>query len=176
MKHSIGLRMAAGRSTRIVRAGSCAVVVLSVLAVVFSGAPASAAASTFTASQEFPIALTAFVPCAAGGTGEAVVLSGSLHDLFHVTLDSHGGFLLVVLDNPQGVTGLGQTTGTKYQATGSTRLSFYGSVGFTLTYNDNFLIIGQGTGDKLRVKVRLHLTVNANGTLTSVADNESVTC
>src|SRR5438093_1495194 len=68
-------------------------------------APASAAATTFTSVNIFPISFSVFVPCAAGGAGEVVDLSGNLHDLFHVTLDGNGGFHLSVEDSPQGIVG-----------------------------------------------------------------------
>ena len=103
-------------------------------------------------------------------------LNGTLHDLFHVTLDGRGGFHLHALDNPQGVSGLGEMTGTTYRATGATKVSINGNVGFELTYVDNFHIIGQGGGSKFWVKVLTHVTINANGTSTAAVDHESFTC
>jgi hypothetical protein len=151
--------------------------VLLVLAAGFgTTAAATAAASTVTTSQEFPFNLTVFVPCANGGAGELVTLSGSLHDLFHVTLDGAGGFRVVFLDNPQGVSGTGLTTGAKYQATGVTRDTFGGRVGSVETFVNNFRIIGAGPGNNFMVHENLHVTVNANGTLTAFVDNFSATC
>src|SRR6266581_1972850 len=72
------------------------------------------AAVTSTVSTSFPITISVFVPCAAGGAGEVVNLSGSLHAVFSTTVNGnniHSQFLF----NPQGVTGVGETTGAKYQ-------------------------------------------------------------
>jgi len=137
---------------------------------------ALAAAETFTVSSTFPIEILVFVPCANGGAGEEVLLSGSLHDVFHVTFTSSGSFRISFSDNPQGVTGTGLTTGDKYQGTGITRDSFGGRVGFEETFVNNFRIIGQGSGNNYLVHENFHITVNANGTVTSFHDNFSIEC
>ena len=135
-----------------------------------------AAADSFTVSQKFPIDIVVFIPCAAGGAGEFVELTGSLHDLFHVTFTPSGSFRLSVVDNPQGISGTGFTTGAKYQGTGITRDNFGGRFGFEETFVNNFRIIGQGSGNNFLVHENLHITVNANGTLTVFRDNFSVEC
>ena len=151
--------------------------VVNVLMVALLGpTSALAAADTFTVSSSFPIDIVVFVPCANGGAGELVELTGSLHDLFHISFDGHGGFHLSVLDNPQGVSGTGLTTGAKYQGTGETRDNFNGVVGFEETFVNNFKIIGQGPGNNFLVHDNVHITVNANGTVTSFHDNFSVEC
>ena len=137
---------------------------------------ALAAADSFTVSQKFPIDILVFVPCANGGAGELVELTGSLHETFHVTFDGRGGFHFSVIDNPQGISGIGFTTGDKYQGTGETRDGFNGVVGFEETYVNNFKIIGQGPGNNFLVHETFHITVNANGTLTVFLDNFSVEC
>lgn len=137
---------------------------------------ALAAADSFTVSQNFLIDIVVFVPCANGGAGEEVELTGNLHDLFHVTFTPSGGFRLSVVDNPQGISGTGFTTGAKYQGTGITRDNFGGRVGSEETFVNNFRIIGQGPGNNFLVHENLHITVNANGTLTVFRDNFSVEC
>ena len=137
---------------------------------------ASAAADTFTVSSSFPIDILVFVPCANGGAGEDVELSGYLHDVFHVTFTSSGAFRISFSDNPQGVTGTGLTTGDKYQGTGITRDNFGGRIGFEETFVNNFRIIGQGAGNNLLIHDNFHITVNANGTVTSFHDNFSGEC
>ena len=137
---------------------------------------ALAAADTFTVSSSFPIDIVVFVPCANGGAGEEVLLSGNLHDVFHVTLTPSGGFRLSASDNPQGISGTGLTTGDKYQGTGITRFNFGGRVGVEETDVNNFRIIGQGTDNNFLVHDNFHITINANGTVTSFHDNFSVEC
>ena len=124
------------------------------------------------------ISLTVFVPCAAGGAGEIVDLSGPLHTLISFTINGNnvsGKFHF----QPQGLTGIGETTGDKYQATGVTQQTFKASLQngqINLTFVDNFRIIGQGPGNNYLVHENLHINVNADGTLTVVHDNFSIDC
>lgn len=154
---------------------SLLIILLLVVALLQPGS-VSAAATTITLSQSFPVNIPVYIPCAAGGTGEYVLLSGNLHDLFSLTLDSKGGFHLTYLDNPQGITGVGWTTGAKYQGTGQTGGTLNGSVGYEETYVNNFRMIGQGPGNNFMVHDTYHITFNANGTLTVYVDNYSAVC
>jgi hypothetical protein len=124
------------------------------------------------------IDLTVFVPCAANGAGEIVALNGPLHTLVSFTINSNNvsGYFH---SQPQGIVGVGGTTGTKYQATGITQQSFktaFQNGQANLTYVNNFRIIGQGPGDNLLVHETLHITINADGLLTVFHDNFSVDC
>ena len=69
------------------------------------------------------------------------------------------------------------TSGAQYQATGITRSS-ENVVGMPYNYTlvNNFRIIGQGAGNNFLLHETFHITVNANGELTAVADNYSVDC
>jgi hypothetical protein len=122
--------------------------------------------------------LTVFVSCAANGAGEIVDLNGPLHTLITSTINGSnvsGRFHF----QPQGLTGTGETTGAKYQATGVTQESFKTSLQngrATLTYVNNFRIVGQGQGNNYLVHETLHFTVNANGTMTVFHDNFSIDC
>ena len=125
------------------------------------------------------IDLAVFVPCADGGAGELVDLSGRLHTMIHFTINGNnvsgvGHF------QPQGISGTGETTGDKYQATGVTKdssfkLSFQNGQA-NQTFVNNFRIIGQGSGNNLLVHEVAHITVNANGTVTVSHDNFSAEC
>lgn len=137
---------------------------------------AAGSAPTFTASTKIPVDIVVFVPCANGGAGEIVELTGNLHDLFSFTFDGSGGAHVMQVDNPQGISGTGQTTGAKYQATGETLNTFNAQVGLETTFVNNFKIIGQGPGNNFLIHENFHLTVNANGTVTAFVDNFSVTC
>jgi len=147
-----------------------------VLIASLSVAQASAKATTVTDNVRIPTDLFVFVPCAAGGAGEFVQLSGTLHVLFVTTLDSRGGFHSKFHFQPQGVSGTGLTTGAKYQATGVTQGTFNGRVGFEQTFVNNFRIIGQGPGNNFMIHENFHITVNANGEVTAFVDNFSVKC
>jgi len=134
--------------------------------------PVSAAAQ----NNIFPIDIFVFVPCAVGGAGEVVEISGELHDLFDVSTNANGGFHIKGHDNPQGVSGTGQTTGDKYQGTGVTQFEFNLNAGNQFTFVNNFRIIGQGPGNNFLVHDNFHVTVDANGIVTSFHDNFSVEC
>ena len=136
----------------------------------------SLSATPQTQNSVFPIDLAIFIPCANGGAGEDVVLSGNLHDLFHVTEDGHGGVHVKAHDSPQGISGIGQATGAKYQGTGVTQSEFNLKVGQQDTEINNFRIIGQGPGNNFLVHDNFHLTVNANGVVTSFHDHFTADC
>jgi hypothetical protein len=137
--------------------------------------PAYAAVVTNTS---FPITLDVFVPCANGGAGETIEVSGNLHDMFSVTIDSNGGIHVSQQDNPQGVGGVGLTTGDKYRATGVTRSDFSttSSGVFQFTFINRFDMVGQGPGNNFSVHETEHVTVLPDGTVTVFFDNFSVTC
>src|SRR5437870_13846409 len=70
------------------------------------------------------INLTVFVPCAAGGAGAIVDLSGPLHTLITFTINGNNVSGTAHFQ-PQGRSGTGDTTGDKYQATGVTKASSF---------------------------------------------------
>lgn len=129
-------------------------------------------------NDQTDITLTVFVSCAAGGAGEVVDLSGSLHTLISDTVNGNNvsGYFHF---QPQGVSGTGETTGDKYQATGVTQQSFKTSLQngqANQTYVNNFRIIGQGPGNNFLVHETLHFTINADGTTTVTHDNFTTDC
>lgn len=146
-----------------------------VLGFVAASSSRGAPAETFTASTKFQVDIAVFVPCANGGVGEDVLLSGTLHDLFHVTINDNS-LHVKFHDQPQGITGTGLTTGLKYQATGVTQEEFNTSFGLTDTFVNNFRIIGQGPGNNFLVHDNVHITINPNGTVTSFHDNFRIDC
>lgn len=137
--------------------------------------PASAAVQV---NDKTTVLISVFVPCAAEGTGEVVDLSGNLHTVISFTLNGNNvtGYFHF---QPQGITGTGQTTGEKYQATGVTQESFKNSLQngqANFTYVNNFRIVGQGPGNNYLVHETMHLTINANGTATIFFDNLTIDC
>ncbi len=140
--------------------------------------PSFAAATTFTDNVSFPVDIGVFIPCAAGGAGEVVFLSGNLHSLFHSTVNDNN-FTIKIHNQPQGISGTGLTTGDLYQGTGVTQETFGGSFvngQFADTFVNNFRIIGQGTGNNFLIHQTFHFTFNANGELTAFVDNFSSEC
>ena len=138
--------------------------------------PANAAKQLNDTSE---INLTVFVPCAARGAGELVDLSGPLHTLitFNINGDNVSG---TAHFQPQGLSGTGETTDDKYQATGVTKDTSF-KVSFRngqaqQTFVNNFRLIGTGPGNNLLVQEEAHITINANGAVTVLHDNLSVAC
>jgi len=122
--------------------------------------------------------LTVFVACAAGGAGEVLNLSGPLHTLISFTMNVNNvsGYFHF---QPKGITGTGEITGAKYNATGVTAQSFKTSLQngqANLMFVNNFRMIGQGPGNNFLVHESLHITINANGALTVFHDNFSADC
>jgi hypothetical protein len=147
-----------------------------ILIAVLAVSPSLAAAMTFRENVRVPIDILVFVPCAAGGAGEFVQLSGTLHVLFVTTLNGSGGFHSKYHFQPQGIRGYGEITGAKYQGTGVTQGTFNGRVGFEATDVNNFRIIGQGPGNNFMIHSTFHITVTPDGTVTAFVDNFSVKC
>ena len=129
-------------------------------------------------NQSSPISLSVFVPCAAGGAGEVVDLSGFVHTLVTATINGNN-VSGKTQNQPQGVIGVGETTGLKYQGTGVTtdnfKMSFRNGQA-TETFVNRFDIIGQGPGNNLYLQETAHITVNANGTVTVLFDLPIVVC
>jgi hypothetical protein len=139
-------------------------------------ATANLAQAAVSSSVSVPLDTSTFVPCANGGAGEVVTLTGSLHILATETFDSAGGVHGTLLFNPQNVSGAGSVSGVGYRGTGETVSTFTGTVGAVSTLVNNFRIVGTGGAVSLQVHENVALVVNANGTLTASIDHVSVTC
>lgn len=136
------------------------------------------AADVTTANAFFPVEIETFVPCANGGAGEIVVLSGNLHDLFHITINGNS-FKVKTHIQPQGIRGVGVDTGDRYRGTGVTQETFGGSLvngQASSTFVNNFRIVGSGPGNNFLIHELVHVTFNAHGELTATADHLSTTC
>ena len=139
-------------------------------------ATANLAQAAVSSNGSVPLATSAFVPCANGGAGEVVNLTGSLHILSTVTIDSAGGVHGTLLFNPQNVSGVGSVSGAGYRGTGETLSTFSGKVGAVSTLVNNFRIIGLRGAASLQVHENVAVVVNADGTVTTSFDHVSVTC
>ena len=113
-----------------------------------------------------PFETTVFVPCANGGAGEDVKLTGFTNFIYGLVYTDHG-FTLVYHDNVHQVTGVGLSSGEKFVASGGTNGTvngvWYSSqwVGNTTT---QMKIIGQST--KFTVIYKHHITVSQDGSVT----------
>jgi hypothetical protein len=143
--------------------------------VLSAATPSSAAVEV---NESTPLSLFVFIPCANDGAGEEVLLEGRLHTLLTFTINGNNVSGKTHFQ-PQGLSGTGLTTGDKYQGVGVTQDHFKGSLQngqFTTTFVNNFRMIGQGPGNNFSIHETFHLTVNANGVVTSTHDNFRATC
>jgi len=152
---------------------------LAILLVALSLAgPAFAQALAITTNDFVPFAQINLVPCANGGAGELVLLQGTLHIQQHITINNNRATIKSHFQ-PQGADGVGLTTGDSYTAVGVTQevdtIALTGGA-TEFTFVNNFRLIGQGPDNNLQVHQLVHVTINANGTVTNVIDNSSVEC
>ena len=138
-------------------------------------------AHAFATSTRVPISFSEFVTfCGTNGQGEIVTFSGTDHINVGTTLDNSGGLHFIVEENPQGISGVGQTTGDRYQATGAFVRTFNikvgteGPIDFSNVFNH--LFIGQGSGNNFQFRYTIHFTIFPDGTLTANVVNVNVVC
>jgi hypothetical protein len=119
----------------------------------------------FAASSSTKITFSdEFTPTGPGcENAEVIVLSGSLN---MVSNDANGKQILQF--HPQGISGVGQTTGTTYRGTGGTIIMGLQDPGESHTYVNNFNIIAtEPSGISSIEHLVLHITVNAQGEITA---------
>jgi hypothetical protein len=140
-----------------------------------SGAPRVSATTTVT-NERVPFFAAGPVPCANGGAGDFVVLEGTSHNVTRTTESASGNLSVTFHSNTQGVKGTGLITGDTYQGNSSTTESITMGPGETRTFTGSFLVVGPGPDNNFTVHQTTHLTVNANGEVTSDVDNISFEC
>jgi hypothetical protein len=153
--------------------------VLSACAVAGVFATGAGAGGQGAARGSFPFDEVVFVPCANGGAGEFVELSGSLNFVFHDIFDASGGLHVQVHSNLQGVSGMGATTGTRYRGVESDVDQFNVSpddAPFESSTVSSVRVIGRGPGNNFVLHESAHFTVNGNGELTASHDHLGVDC
>lgn len=131
-----------------------------------------------TKSEELvPYDQTLFVPCGNGGAGEEIALTGSLKIVEEVVYNNRGftfNYHVVTL----GITGVGLSTGEKYQASGGNKGTITGEFGEEGQYCRVFIqqlrIIGQNTVFKVSYKTKI--TITPDGKVTTSINDETVDC
>jgi hypothetical protein len=147
------------------------------LAAILTHSTVTRAATTYTSNFSVPISYTGYTYCYSNGASEYIQISGTIHFLTHTTLDSQGGAHIVYHTNYAGVSGVGMTTGAKYQASGSSQYTYNArSLPYTTTGTSSFRLIGQGQNTNYLVHYTFHVTVNANGELTAIVSNFRMEC
>jgi len=134
-------------------------------------------------SVKVPITMLVFIPCADGGNGELVEMSGTLNIVTATNIDANGCAHVKVHFQPQQLTGTGSVTGKKYQGTGVTQATTFDKTvcgeGCIIeeNFNNNFRMIGQGPGNNYMVhentRVRINICTNE---VTIISSNSSIEC
>jgi hypothetical protein len=144
-----------------------------------SAADAAAQADTSTQVSTFPFSFTLTpgeYPC----LQEDVLIDGELHEVLRFTFDASGGRHRATLITPQGLTGLGLTTGTVYRVTGPGHSTFNDDDLVApvreRTFYDVINLVGPGQATNLLVRTGFHLTFNSNGELVASTTVDSVQC
>ena len=103
--------------------------------------------------------------------GEVVQLTGYGHFLTITQMDANGGMNVKIHHQLQGTSGVGLTTGKKYQASGKESFKFRIPPGaaepYVFTCVSTARVIGQGPGNNMMLHYLMHVTINANGTVTA---------
>ena len=137
--------------------------------------PAGATRTVLT----YPVDGVQYFPCANDGAGEEIVLAGTARLMLTVSTDSAGGTHVQEILVTRGVTGVGVTTGGRYRLLDLHRSSFNASFGgFPAEYHlvSSLRLVAMGAGSELALRLRVHATVNANGTPTASVERFSADC
>jgi len=129
-------------------------------------------------SEVVPFATTVFVPCANGGAGEDVAITGTGQLDITESLDGYGGYHYRYSFAPLEVGGVGQESGDQYNSVGGKErqvlhvdpAGFPVNTNFTANYNLH------GPNNNFRMKALVHFTYNANGVLTSDFYSQEIIC
>ena len=137
-----------------------------------------ASSADVTSSEELiPYDQILFVPCAAGGLGEEVALSGSLKIVEQIVYNNHG-FTLNYHVIAQGITGVGLSTGEKFQSSGGIKSTITGEFGedgqYSRVFTQQLRIVGQNTVFKVVYKTKI--TVTPDGKITTTIQDENIDC
>jgi hypothetical protein len=123
-----------------------------------------------------PFETTVFVPCANGGAGEDVRLTGFTNFIYGLNWTDRG-FTLVYHDNVHQVTGVGLSSGESFVASGGTNETVIGVwystqwVGNTTT---QMKIVGQN--NKFTIIYKHHITVSQDGSVTVNNTEQTADC
>jgi hypothetical protein len=140
-------------------------------AVLWISAPVFAANS---GQVDVPFSVQLVNPC----NGELVDTSGSVHVDETLTITGQTAHMTIHA-NPQGVTGGGETTGVTYHGTGVAALSQQVSLvngSANGTFVSRFDFVGQGSVPNFFSDEVMHITANADGTVTASFDVLDTTC
>ena len=126
------------------------------------------AAAAVTFHEQIPTGYPVYNSCAR----EFVDLTGNIDNLDTTTVDSSGGIHVTVQTNFAGVSGIGESSGIKYQSTGhgGSVLNLRPPFPVTFTNVSYQQMISQGSAPNFVFVFKSHQTVNADGSVTATFD------
>jgi hypothetical protein len=158
---------------KLIRSSVLVIVLLAVTAV-----PTLAGAVPVVTNQVVPFSRSIQVPCANGGAGENVVFSGEGHEVIVQVPNEAGGTTSIVHYNLMGITGVGETTRTRYHMQGASQaLETSQAVGAdTLSFTYNLRLVAAGPGNDLSTHVLMQFRIKPDGTTVVLMDITEITC
>ena len=144
-----------------------------------TAAPGLAAAVATTTVTRMPLAVVTFT-CVGGLPGEPVLLTGTVQQVRHVTIDSGTGQTRVVTETHYQVAGTALLSGAQYRAAGVTvdSITFQAPFQFPVegTGVRQITLVGAGQVPDLVVHMTQHRTIDANGEVTAVVNTFTLQC
>lgn len=137
----------------------------------------SSPAQTGNIIETLPYGSTLFIPCANGGAGEDVELTGSIKIIREETYTNER-FTVTYHVIPQGITGVGLSTGTNFTAIGASEAAITGTIEYGGEYSATYFQQMRFTGGGISfvVKSKFHVTVTSDGEISTRIDEETVEC
>ena len=136
----------------------------------------SAHASDRTSTVAVPYFNTVFVPCANGGAGEYVHISGSTNFLNTISWTDHG-FTFGYHANTYRMEGTGATSGEKFIGSAHTEGQVFGtweSSQWVYSFIDQIKLVGSSTS--FVIKNKYHITVSQDGDVEVVLQGQETEC
>jgi|tagenome__1003787_1003787.scaffolds.fasta_scaffold19950355_1 hypothetical protein len=144
------------------------IAVSSAVAAVSAGTAIAPAEAAILYKTTYPVPAEATNPC----NGEEVTLSGTAHEEAHATYNGDGSIHSTFHVNWSGVSGSGNL-GNKYRAASTDIEILNEQVAYEQTVTVTERFVSQGSAPNFTVRDQFHITVNADGTLTSSHHNVS---
>lgn len=134
---------------------------------------ANAATKIYDYNESYPVSYQTYMPC----VNEFVSLEGRIHATYKTSVDDKGGFTSKWHSNPQGVSGVGLTSGDRYNSTGASNGSFSGKAdgSYSNAFRSDFHLVGAG-GNQFRMQWAFRVAVDPDGTVHVKTDSFEMTC
>ena len=142
----------------------------------FASTGPSSNASTRTSTVAIPFENTVYVPCANGGAGDSVVLTGKMNLVYNMTWTDQN-FTMLYHDNEHEVKGVSLSSGETFTGSGETNGTFKGTwensqwVG---NFVEKTKVVGNSTVFTITQKIHLKVTPDGNVVVNNV--DQTVTC